>query len=428
MSIAPAGADGWPERLSGHGGPVKSIAIVDDGRRALSGSFDYTIIEWDLDSEEGRVGQRLVGHDAAVNDAVFVPGSDLAVSASDDGTVILWDLTTGEVSKRFDAGGEKILDVAVSADGRHAASAGWDGRVRLFDLTKRTEVAVFEGHRGNVNTVTFSGNGQWLFSGAYDGTVRLWDVAERRPVRVVHDHGWGINIVRALPGDAHVLFGAIDGTAQIVFIETGETLLALPSHESPILSSVIDAGLVAIGDAQGMIRVYETAGWTLAEEHESGFGPAWGLAFADDGRRLYHAGLDDYVIGWQVRPRKAFEAVQTEFPRRFQVTDITDPGERQFARKCSVCHTLTPDDANRAGPTLYGVFGREAGTLPGYPYSKALRESTIVWSDETIGHLFDAGPDIVTPGTKMPIQRIKSPSELQALVAFLKRATAPQEN
>ena len=38
-------------------------------------------------------------------------------------------------------------------------------------------------------------------------------------------------------------------------------------------------------------------------------------------------------------------------------------GERQFARKCSVCHTLKADGKRRAGPTLYGVFGRRAGTL-----------------------------------------------------------------
>ena len=72
------------------------------------------------------------------------------------------------------------------------------------------------------------------------------------------------------------------------------------------------------------------------------------------------------------------------------------------------------------------MFGRRAGTLAGYPYSKALLDSDIVWDAETIGHLFDAGPDVVTPGTKMPVQRIKAPEERAALIAFLKRATAPE--
>ena len=103
------------------------------------------------------------------------------------------------------------------------------------------------------------------------------------------------------------------------------------------------------------------------------------------------------------------------------------PGERQFQRRCSICHTLVKDGRNRAGPTLFGVFGRKAGTLPGYPYSDGLRKSDIVWNEETIAKLFDHGPDVVTPGTKMPIQRLKSPADRDALIAFLKTATAPDK-
>ena len=102
-------------------------------------------------------------------------------------------------------------------------------------------------------------------------------------------------------------------------------------------------------------------------------------------------------------------------------------GEKQFARKCSVCHTLEKDGKRRAGPTLFGVFGREAGTLDGYPYSEALLTSQIVWDETTISRLFDEGPDVVTPGTKMPIQRMKDPQDRRDLVTFLKSATTPAD-
>ena len=96
----------------------------------------------------------------------------------------------------------------------------------------------------------------------------------------------------------------------------------------------------------------------------------------------------------------------------------------QFARKCSICHTLNSKDiGRRAGPPLHGVFGRRAGTLEGYPYSKALIDSTIIWSEETISRLFEEGPEIVTPGTKMPIQKIKNDSDRLDLIYFLKDAT-----
>ena len=64
-----------------------------------------------------------------------------------------------------------------------------------------------------------------------------------------------------------------------------------------------------------------------------------------------------------------------------------------------------------------------AGTLEGYPYSKALLDSDIIWSEATINRLFSEGPDVVTPGTKMPIQRMKNGQDRIDLITFLKMAT-----
>lgn len=77
-------------------------------------------------------------------------------------------------------------------------------------------------------------------------------------------------------------------------------------------------------------------------------------------------------------------------------------------------------------PSLKGVFGRRAGTVKGYRYSQALEGSDIVWTEETIDQLFDLGPDHVTPGSKMPMQRIASARDRADLIAFLKRETAAE--
>ncbi len=98
-------------------------------------------------------------------------------------------------------------------------------------------------------------------------------------------------------------------------------------------------------------------------------------------------------------------------------------GERQFMRKCSICHALEPGPSRKAGPTLHGVFGRPAGTVAGYTYSDTLDGSGIVWSDETIDALFDEGPDHYIPGSKMPMQVISGRDDRADLIAFLKQAT-----
>ncbi|AXS40142.1 c-type cytochrome [Breoghania sp. L-A4] len=217
----------------------------------------------------------------------------------------------------------------------------------------------------------------------------------------------------------------------MIDVTSGELAKVLPKHERPVLSLALsdDGKMAASGGGDGKIQVFSTVDWALEESFENPYGPVWGLAItpdrpdAPDTRVTFYAGLDDFVATWQIAPRKAFEPVDVTVPRRFHQGAGDDLGERQFARKCSVCHTLTPDDANRAGPSLYKVFGRKAGTLPGYHYSPALEDATIVWSEETIARLFDEGPDVVTPGSKMPMQRIRTREERDALIAFLKRAT-----
>ncbi len=421
----------WPERLVGHGGPVMAIALSDDGSEALTASFDYSIIRWRMQGPEGTIVARLVGHNAAVNDVAFVPGAAKAVSVSDDGAFAIWDLRENRLETLIEDTKDKVQDVAVSLDGRFAAAARWDGTARIFDIAAGREIARAEGHRGNVNAVSFSLDGRQLFTAGYDGTVREWPLDDgliAGPSRLLYAHGWGVNVLAALPGGSLLAFGTLNGVTGVIDLPTGE-VAELASNEHPVLSiaSSPRAGWFATGSANGHIRVFDVDSGNLVEEYGDIYGPVWGLAFTPEGAQLYRSGLDDFAIRWQVAPRHPREPIQSVYPRRFQTVNRAGPGEIEFLRKCSVCHTLTPDDANRAGPTLYGLFGRVAGTVPGYKYSQALVESDIVWTPETVSRLFDNGPDIVTPGTKMPVQRLKSVERRDALITYLLQATAADE-
>ena len=81
------------------------------------------------------------------------------------------------------------------------------------------------------------------------------------------------------------------------------------------------------------------------------------------------------------------------------------------------------DGVRRAGPTLAGLFGRRAGSVPGYVYSDTVANADIVWTEDTIDALFDLGPEHYIPGTKMPMQRIANPQDRADLIAFLKHNT-----
>ena len=64
-------ANPFPDKLEGHGGPIRSIAVSEDGKTALTASFDYGIIIWDLSPHGAKIRHRLSGHDAAVNDCLL---------------------------------------------------------------------------------------------------------------------------------------------------------------------------------------------------------------------------------------------------------------------------------------------------------------------------------------------------------------------
>ncbi|WP_417694177.1 c-type cytochrome [Roseibium sp.] len=420
----------WPENLKGHGGPVKSVTLAPDGKRLLSTSFDYSARLWIYSGEAKMLLEPLVliGHDAAVNDARFLP-DNRAASVSDDSSLIVWDLASGNVLHRFAGLGEKVLSLEVSASGRYAAVASWENQARVYDLGADEPglVASLESHRNNVNAVVFSPEETHVFTASTDGGVRRFDLASNTLEREIFSLGWGVNALKMLTDGRTLVYGGADGTVGLLDAETGFDLGQLKQHSRPVLALAVspDGAHIASGGGDGLIRVYDRESQRLLEQFETPYGPVWGLAFTQDGSSLFYTGLDDTIHRWQVAPRKAFEPLEVAYPRRFQVADEDDPGALQFARKCSVCHTLTPDGGNRAGPTLYGVFGREAGTLKGYPYSEALLKSDIIWSEETIALLFDHGPDVYTPGSKMPMQRMRSADDRKALVTFLKKATKP---
>src|SRR5690606_19555200 len=85
--------------------------------------------------------------------------------------------------------------------------------------------------------------------------------------------------------------------------------------------------------------------------------------------------------------------------------------------RCLACHALAYD---RTGPRHCGLFGRKAGSLPGYSYSEAMKNSKIVWTDETL-NMFLAAPLKVVPGTSMGYAGISEPQERNDLIAYLKQ-------
>ena len=94
-------------------------------------------------------------------------------------------------------------------------------------------------------------------------------------------------------------------------------------------------------------------------------------------------------------------------------------GKLLYASKCAACHSL---EYNGTGPSHKNLFGRRAGTVPGFAYSQALKDSGVTWGPETLARWL-TDPEKFIPGQRMFIS-VPDAKERADLIAWLRVATA----
>ena len=404
-------------QLRGHGGPVRALAISPDGQSVLSGSFDSTAIRWSLTTNAAV--QVLRFHADAVN-AVALLRDGRAATAGADGRIAVW--TAGKVDPDVVLEGHTapIAALAISPDGAFLASASWDQTVRLWPLAGGPP-RVLEGHTQNVNGVAFTPDGRALVSVSYDQSVRIWPLMDLSTPTVV-PMPTPLNAV-AVDHDGEIVTGGADGRLYLL-ARDGARTSEVAAGPRPVISIAIskDGAMAAAAGIGGSVAVIDRKTRTLARTLVGPGLPVWSIAFMPDSRTLLTGGADNVIRRWNATTGDPVDPLLQAAVADPLAGYAGDRGAEVF-RACVACHTLGPDQANRAGPTLSGIFGRKIATAPGYDFSEALKRLDIVWTPETVARLFEVGPAAYTPGTKMPEQRIGSEQDRAALVQFLERAT-----
>jgi cytochrome c len=149
----------------------------------------------------------------------------------------------------------------------------------------------------------------------------------------------------------------------------------------------------------------------------------WAAKIVQEAKRSDMPPLQYLVLHWNARLSQAdVQALsalgQTSGSSAAALGGPGDPvhGKAMFQKRCTGCHAL---DADREGPRLSGVYGRKAGNIAGFTYSKGLKNSNIIWTDATLEKWL-SDPDGMIPDNNMSFS-VPRAKERMDLIAFLKQ-------
>jgi cytochrome c len=403
-------------QLRGHGGPVRALAVSADGKEAVSGSFDTSAIRWSLTRNIAL--QVLRFHDSAVNAVAFLPDGRIATAGA-DGKIAFWTPGKPQPDTWREGHTAPVAAIAVSPDGKTLASASWDRTVRLWPLPQGRS-RVLEGHAQNVNGVAFTPDGKAVVSAGYDATLRIWPLSGGPAT--IRTLSTPLDAVAVAP-DGEIVTAGADG--KLYFLSpAGEVRGAVEASRTPVIALAIsgDGKFIAAAGIRGSVAIVDRVERKVMHVLVGPGLPVWSAVFLPDNHTLLTGGADRTVRRWNAETGEPIGTLVVGAPDDPLAAYADDPGAKVF-RACVACHTLKSDEGNKAGPSLWHIFGRRIASLPGYHYSEALTRMSIVWTPETVAKMFEVGPMSYTPGTKMPEQKIGSAEDRQALVEFLQKAT-----
>ncbi len=319
-----------------------------DGRLLATGSWDGAVKIWSVEDWHLIHTLEPVGR---VLNMEFSPDGKYLVTSNRRGDVLLWDVTGGRLVGLFRGHSSQVFKVAFSPDGQRLATASADQTIGLSEVATQRELFRFRGHEGVVRLLAFSPNGQLLASASStDGTMRFWNAEAGKPTNVVvRLH----SLPAFAPENRTVAVGNADGQIDLWDLETGALKETPPSEPNPLAfsqdgnvlitatartplplqpnriaglkfwergsrtpSKVVefsppnlivsaarlspDASLLATGDPQGKVIIWDTKTGTVRKQLNAGSERIWNLVFTADGSVLA-IGLDGGEDGGETK-------------------------------------------------------------------------------------------------------------------------------
>lgn len=170
----------------------RSLAVSNDGRALLSGSWDKTVRLWSVETTEPVC--HFVGHEAPVQCVALSPCGRFAASGDADGYLFLWEIATAKPVWRIKAHEVWVPQVVFSKDGSLLFSGGGEGMLQVREAATGKEIDHFRAHdNGMVASISFFPSGRSLIVNT-SGPTWAWDLDSGKRVRMPFNYTYGADV------------------------------------------------------------------------------------------------------------------------------------------------------------------------------------------------------------------------------------------
>jgi WD40 repeat protein len=227
-------------------GYLSAIDITPDGRKIIAGSYDSTVLFWDLNEN---IHLKLLGHTKRIRSVKITPDAKIAVSTGDDKTIRIWEIDTGICIKVFQGHTDTVTSICISPDGKTAATVSFDKTLHIWDIQNGIDLNVGQFMSdneyisigliqetdtsylldllpGNIrkrikdcldrkNLVKLSLDGRTLITTGYDKLIRFWDIKTNQCIKIFSGHTAMINCISISNSGSYIATSDEDKTLRI---------------------------------------------------------------------------------------------------------------------------------------------------------------------------------------------------------------------